>query len=83
MFLIAKEVYWRQRSRVQWLSKGDNSTRFIHKTSNSKRRMIRIQASISSNFCWNGVSLEENQGGCLLRECPGPGQVLYGFLVLP
>lgn len=44
VILIGKEVYWRQRSRVKLLSKGDISTRFIHKISSSKRRIIRIQA---------------------------------------
>ena len=40
------ELYWRQRSRIQWLKEGDLNTAFFHKMANLRRR-INIISSLS------------------------------------
>lgn len=37
-----EEEYWRQRSRVDWLTKGDANTAFFHAFANGRRRKCAI-----------------------------------------
>ena len=37
--LLEQEIYWKQRSRVQWLKEGDLNTSFFHKIANGRRRI--------------------------------------------
>ena len=37
-----EEIYWKQRSKVQWLSEGDSNTDFFHRTASHHRRKNSI-----------------------------------------
>ncbi|KAG2320946.1 hypothetical protein Bca52824_014159 [Brassica carinata] len=37
-----EELYWRQRSRIQWLSCGDRNTSFFHATTRSRRAVNKF-----------------------------------------
>jgi DNA repair exonuclease SbcCD ATPase subunit len=39
-----EEVMWRQRSRVQWLAKGDKNTRFFHLRANQRKKRNNIKS---------------------------------------
>lgn len=32
-----EEIYWRQRSRLQWLRKGDDNTKYFHAVANGRK----------------------------------------------
>ena len=42
--LLEQELYWKQRSRVQWLKEGDLNTTFFHKIANGRRRSNSISS---------------------------------------
>ena len=42
-----EEEYWRQRSRVNWLLKGDANTAFFHAIANGRRRKCAIARLVS------------------------------------
>ena len=38
-----EKISWRQKSRILFVKKGDNNTRFFHRVANSHRRTNHIQ----------------------------------------
>ena len=44
--LLELEVYWKQRSRIQWLKEGNLNTAFFHKMVNYRRRINNISSLI-------------------------------------
>ena len=53
--LQREEIFWKQRSRIQWLKEGDKNTTFFHRSpSNHKRR--------------NTISRLNDEGGRVLKE---------------
>eukprot|EP00253_Pinus_taeda_P002181 PITA_02181 len=39
---LQEEIYWRQKSRIQWIKEGERNTKFFHKTTMAHRAHNRI-----------------------------------------
>ena len=48
--LLEQEVYWKQRSRVQWLKEGDLKTTFFHKVANGRRKFNTISSLLINDI---------------------------------
>ncbi|KAL9686475.1 hypothetical protein QQ045_023935 [Rhodiola kirilowii] len=48
-WLIREEFMWAQRSRVAWLSEGDNNTKFFHQKANARRRINTINSLVDKD----------------------------------
>lgn len=53
---MAEEQYWQQRSRIQWLKKGDRNTGFFHAATRTRRTINTIPV------------IEDPQGGVVYEE---------------
>lgn len=47
-----EELYWKQKSRVKWLTRGDQNTTFFHVTTNSRRRRNMFTQLKGSKGVW-------------------------------
>ncbi|XP_060962321.1 uncharacterized protein LOC115720515 [Cannabis sativa] len=45
--LFKEEVYWKQRSRIQWLQEGDQNTKFFHQKAKTRQKTNIIKGSFS------------------------------------
>ncbi|XP_012849884.1 PREDICTED: uncharacterized protein LOC105969657 [Erythranthe guttata] len=52
------DLYWRQRSRVQWIKEGDRNTRFFHSTTTIRHRTNRVERIKNAVEIWTG----DNEG---------------------
>ncbi|CAM8960612.1 unnamed protein product [Rhodiola kirilowii] len=51
-WLLREELFWKQRSRVDWLREGDRNTRFFHQRASHRRKVNRIEKLMSSKGDW-------------------------------
>ncbi|KAL6194027.1 hypothetical protein ACLB2K_035111 [Fragaria x ananassa] len=50
--LHQEELFWKQRSRVQWLKEGDRNIGFFHKKAESRRRKKALQGFFDNDGNW-------------------------------
>ncbi|WZZ38588.1 hypothetical protein YC2023_034847 [Brassica napus] len=53
---LAEELFWQQRSRIQWLKQGDRNTGFFHAATRTRRTINSIPV------------IEDSQGGVVYEE---------------
>lgn len=56
--LEKQEVYWNQRSKQFWLTKGDNNTKFFHKFASGRKKTNQVTKLKTSNGEW----IEDKEG---------------------
>ena len=85
--LAEQEIYWKQRSRIQWLKEGDLNTSFFHKMANYRRRINTISSLLvndayidSLTIIYNAI---EKHFFSLFNKPPRPGITLVWDLLLP
>ncbi|KAH7844186.1 hypothetical protein Vadar_025275 [Vaccinium darrowii] len=53
-----EEMFWKQKSRVNWLQNGDKNTRFFHASVKQRRSINRISGIKNSNGVWTSEPQE-------------------------
>ncbi|XP_061993305.1 uncharacterized protein LOC133711157 [Rosa rugosa] len=56
--LAEEDAYWKQRSKVTWLTDGDKNTKFFHRKASNRRAKNRL----TGLFDYNGVWQDTSQG---------------------
>ncbi|XP_062010480.1 uncharacterized protein LOC133726849 [Rosa rugosa] len=59
--LSANEMYWRQRSRVQWLKDGDHNMAFFHRRASNRRCRNRVKGLLNDEGQWTVDQGEVNE----------------------
>ena len=50
--IIDEEIYWKQRSRADWLKEGDKNTKFFHHKASNRNKKNRIWGIENSSGDW-------------------------------
>jgi len=50
--LIDEEIFWKQRSRADWLKEGDRNTKFFHAKASARKKKNRISGLEDENGKW-------------------------------
>lgn len=56
-----EELFWRQRSRVKWLTEGDSNSHFLHQTTIQRRRFNKIEKLLDDGGVWRDDCASINQ----------------------
>lgn len=56
-----EELYWKQRTKIKWLTKGDHNTTFFYLTTASRRRWNHIGRLMDNRGRWLTMEDEINQ----------------------
>ena len=54
--LYSEEIYWNQRSRVQWLKEGDRNTKFFHFRASKRKKKNSILGLWDDNGNWHDTN---------------------------
>ncbi|XP_039066899.1 uncharacterized protein LOC120212775 [Hibiscus syriacus] len=60
ILLNKEEVYWMQRSRVQWLANGDRNTSYLHARANGRHKKNYIRGLMDKNGIWKEVLSDDS-----------------------
>lgn len=56
---VQEEIYWKQRAKLFWLTKGDLNTRFFHRMASSRKKKNRLVRLKNNSGLWvddqNGI----------------------------
>ena len=81
--LAHEEVYWQQRSRIEWLKFGDENTKFFHSFFPSKRQIIPLKVFFhsfsSSRKTNNTIKSLQNLDGMVVRDKKGLTDTICSF----
>ena len=50
--IIDEKIYWKQRSRADWLKEGDKNTKFFHHKASTRKKKNRIWGIENSSGDW-------------------------------
>lgn len=87
--LIDEKVYWKQRSRVDWLKEGDRNTKFFHSKASARKRKNRISGLEDEQGIWNEEEEEVERLFCeyfkdiFVTTNPSPTQLDAVFIDFP
>ncbi|CAM8962958.1 unnamed protein product [Rhodiola kirilowii] len=62
---LKEEIYWKQRSRVEWLREGDRNTSYFHAKASQRKKRNTIVKLLDSRGEW--IS-DEKEKGYLIRD---------------
>lgn len=61
---IQKECYWRQHSRIGWLTYSDSNTSFFHKSASARNKVNSISALQLKDGSWTRMPSTLSLTGC-------------------
>lgn len=56
--LLKEEIYWKQRSRINWLSEGDRNTAYFHKYATARRKRNSIHRLKKNDDSYTTTQME-------------------------